>query len=176
MFVFIGAAPEHRLARRASWRATSAGFILTGPDLADAGRAPALAARSAPPLLLETSLPGVFVAGDVRHQSIKRVAAAVGEGSMAVQLVHQYLGTTRVIDAVRQVRPLRPSSRDDVPERLAAAAREERHGAGEWLFREGEPADRFGVLTEGLIEWVRMVDGEEVVLGRGAADHLLRAR
>jgi thioredoxin reductase (NADPH) len=41
---------------------------------------------------LETSLPGVFVAGDVRHQSIKRVASAVGEGSMAVQFVHQYLG------------------------------------------------------------------------------------
>jgi thioredoxin reductase (NADPH) len=44
------------------------------------------------PYLLETSLPGVFVAGDVRHQSIKRVASAVGEGSMAVQFVHQYLG------------------------------------------------------------------------------------
>jgi thioredoxin reductase (NADPH) len=44
------------------------------------------------PFLLETSLPGVFVAGDVRDQSIKRVASAVGEGSMAVQLVHQYLG------------------------------------------------------------------------------------
>ena len=45
------------------------------------------------PLLLESSLPGVFVAGDVRHQSIKRVAGAVGDGSMSVQFVHQYLGT-----------------------------------------------------------------------------------
>ena len=46
------------------------------------------------PFLLETSLPGVFVAGDVRHRSIKRVASAVGEGSMAVQFIHQYLADT----------------------------------------------------------------------------------
>jgi thioredoxin reductase (NADPH) len=45
-----------------------------------------------PPLLLETSLPGVFAAGDVRHGSVKRVASAVGEGAIAIQLVHQYLG------------------------------------------------------------------------------------
>jgi thioredoxin reductase (NADPH) len=45
------------------------------------------------PFLLESSMPGVFVAGDVRHRSVKRIASAVGEGSMAVQFVHQYLAT-----------------------------------------------------------------------------------
>ena len=67
------------------------GFILTGPDLRR-GRAAARWPWSARPYCWRPSLPGVFVAGDVRHQSIKRVASAVGEGSMAVQLVHQYLG------------------------------------------------------------------------------------
>ena len=91
VFVFIGAAP------RTDWlEGTVArdqrGFILSGPDL----RSPQAPHPRWPlkrePLLLETSVPGVFVAGDVRHQSIKRVASAVGEGAMAVQFVHQYLG------------------------------------------------------------------------------------
>ena len=63
------------------------GFILAGPDVPrePAGRC----ARE--PYVLETSVPGVFVAGDVRARSIKRVASAVGEGSMAVSLIHEYL-------------------------------------------------------------------------------------
>ena len=68
------------------------GFILAGPDLRAPGVRPPWPLERAP-LLLESSLPGVFVAGDVRHQSIKRVAGAVGDGSMSVQFVHQYLGT-----------------------------------------------------------------------------------
>jgi thioredoxin reductase (NADPH) len=89
-FVFIGARPQtdwlgDTLAR------DEAGFIASGPALARIdGRHRWRLERD--PFLLETSLPGVFVAGDVRDQSIKRVASAVGEGSMAVQLVHQYLG------------------------------------------------------------------------------------
>jgi thioredoxin reductase (NADPH) len=51
--------------------------------------------RGEPPLLLETSLPGIFAAGDVRSGSVKRVASAVGEGAMAVRLVHEHLATTR---------------------------------------------------------------------------------
>jgi thioredoxin reductase (NADPH) len=67
-------------------------FLVTGPDLLQEGGQPAWPlARS--PLFLETNQPGVFVAGDVRHGSIKRVASAVGEGAMAVALIHQYLGT-----------------------------------------------------------------------------------
>jgi thioredoxin reductase (NADPH) len=65
--------------------ATGGGFILTGADLSERrlhGRAP---------LLLETSLPGVFAVGDVRHGSVKRVASAVGEGSICIRLLHEYL-------------------------------------------------------------------------------------
>ncbi len=94
LFIFIGAQP------RTDWLDSSVardgrGFVLSGPDvtgpLAENGHAPRWSRRREP-YLLETSLPGVFVAGDVRHQSVKRVASAVGEGSMAVQFVHQYLG------------------------------------------------------------------------------------
>ena len=65
------------------------GFILAGPDAKAAGWI-----LDRDPYLLETTVPGVFVAGDVRARSIKRVASAVGEGSMAVSLVHEYLSDT----------------------------------------------------------------------------------
>jgi thioredoxin reductase (NADPH) len=86
MFIFIGAAP------RTEWldgvvARDDHGFILTGPDL----RNVCGWTLDRPPHHLETSVPGVFVAGDVRAESAKRVAAAVGEGSMAVMLVHRYL-------------------------------------------------------------------------------------
>jgi thioredoxin reductase (NADPH) len=69
------------------------GFVLTGPDLtaAEEGRRWPLAR---PPFALETSVPGLFAAGDVRLDSMKRVASAVGEGAMSVYLVHRYLATT----------------------------------------------------------------------------------
>jgi thioredoxin reductase (NADPH) len=90
LFVLIGAEPRTDWLDGAVER-DQRGYVLTGPDLwADAHpRAPWPLER--PPLLLETSLPGVFAAGDVRYRSVKRVASAVGEGSIAVQLVHQYL-------------------------------------------------------------------------------------
>lgn len=89
-FIFIGARPETDWLGDAVAR-DDAGFIVSGaPVRRVAGRHRWPMERD--PLPLETSLPGVFVAGDVRDQSIKRVASAVGEGSMAVQLVHQYLG------------------------------------------------------------------------------------
>jgi len=84
-FVFIGAVPHTDWLEGVVER-DEHGFILAGPDVSDAGWPLKRA-----PLLLETSVPGVFVAGDVRARSIKRVASAVGEGSMAVSLVHQYL-------------------------------------------------------------------------------------
>jgi len=64
--------------------------VLTGRDLAPATK-PTGWPLERPPLFLETSLPGVFAAGDVRHRSVKRVASAVGEGAIAVQLAHEYL-------------------------------------------------------------------------------------
>ncbi len=85
-------APEHRLAGRIRWRATTTGSSSPDPTCGPRACAPRWPLERAP-LLLESSLPGVFVAGDVRHQSIKRVAGAVGDGSMSVQFVHQYIGT-----------------------------------------------------------------------------------
>ena len=68
------------------------GFVLTGRDLLENGQLPVGWPPRRPALLLETSLPGVFAAGDVRHQSRKRAASAVGEGATVVRLVHDYLG------------------------------------------------------------------------------------
>jgi thioredoxin reductase (NADPH) len=89
--IFIGAYPHTDWLGEAIAR-DERGFIVSGPELLRDGVSPRwLLERE--PLLLETSLPGVFVAGDVRRSSMKRVASAVGEGAMAVHLVHQYLDT-----------------------------------------------------------------------------------
>jgi thioredoxin reductase (NADPH) len=90
LFVFIGAAPI------TGWLPPSIlrdekGFLLAGPDLRSEGKLPEQWREKREPFLLESSVPGVFVAGDVRHGSVKRVASAVGEGSIAVQFAHQYL-------------------------------------------------------------------------------------
>jgi thioredoxin reductase (NADPH) len=90
LFAFIGAAP------RTNWldgtlSRDERGFVLAGPDLLVDGGLPPGWDLERPPYHLETSLPGVFVAGDVRADSVKRVASAVGEGAMAVTLVHRYL-------------------------------------------------------------------------------------
>jgi thioredoxin reductase (NADPH) len=90
LFVFIGAAP------RTDWldgvvTRDERGFIVAGPDLAVDGAPPPGWILDRPPFHLETSVPGVFAAGDARAESAKRVASAVGEGAMAVMLVHRYL-------------------------------------------------------------------------------------
>jgi thioredoxin reductase (NADPH) len=90
MFIFIGALP------RTDWLGTTVGrdergFILTGPDLIRDGQRPAGWPLDRDPFLLETNVPGIFAVGDVRHGSVKRVASGVGEGSVAVQFIHQYL-------------------------------------------------------------------------------------
>jgi thioredoxin reductase (NADPH) len=92
MFIFIGAAPHTDLVADLVAR-DSAGFIITGPDLLVDGKRPKGWTLKRDPYLLETSVPGIFAAGDVRHHSVKRVASAVGEGSVVVSLVHQYLKT-----------------------------------------------------------------------------------
>ncbi|MBF9066720.1 FAD-dependent oxidoreductase [Streptacidiphilus fuscans] len=90
MYVFIGAEPLTDWLDGTVLR-DSHGFVLTGPDLTADGRPPAEWALDRPPYHLETNVPGVFAAGDVRAESAKRVASAVGEGAMAVMLVHRYL-------------------------------------------------------------------------------------
>ncbi|MEV0980124.1 FAD-dependent oxidoreductase [Streptomyces sp. NPDC049915] len=90
LFVFIGAAPLTDWLDGTVLR-DERGFILAGPDLTPDGRPPAGWELDRPPYHLETNVPGVFVAGDARAESAKRVASAVGEGAMAVMLVHRYL-------------------------------------------------------------------------------------
>jgi thioredoxin reductase (NADPH) len=90
MFIFIGALP------RTDWLSgvverDDRGFVLTGPDLVADGKPPRGWTLERDPFLLETNVPGIFAVGDVRHGSVKRVASGVGEGSVAVQFIHQYL-------------------------------------------------------------------------------------
>ncbi len=90
LFIFIGAEP------RTNWldgvvERDNRGFIITGPDLKRDGRRPKGWTLEREPYLLETNIPGIFAVGDVRHGSVKRVASGVGEGSICVQFVHQYL-------------------------------------------------------------------------------------
>jgi thioredoxin reductase (NADPH) len=92
LFIFIGAAP------RTDWlgdtvRRDKAGYILTGPQLMRDGKRPDGWRLAREPFWLETNVPGIFAAGDVRARSVKRVASAVGEGAMTVQFVHQYLAS-----------------------------------------------------------------------------------
>jgi thioredoxin reductase (NADPH) len=90
LFVLIGAEPVTAWLPPCILR-DEKGFLLAGLDLLKDGKLPEVWLEKREPLLLESSVPGVFVAGDVRHGSVKRVASAVGEGSIAVQLIHQYL-------------------------------------------------------------------------------------
>ena len=90
LFVLIGAEPHTK------WLPVSIGrdrwgYVLTGLDVLADGRPPPDWPLARPPMVLETAVPGVFAAGDVRHRSLKRVAAAVGEGCTAITLVHEHL-------------------------------------------------------------------------------------
>ncbi|HTF65821.1 MAG TPA: NAD(P)/FAD-dependent oxidoreductase, partial [Edaphobacter sp.] len=108
VFVMAGAAP------RTEWLEDSfvldnRGFIVTGPDLASFADGDQWSLKR-PPLMLETSVPGIFAVGDTRAGSIKRVASAVGEGSMAIHLVHRYLAERAEQDASAQRAQIIPAS------------------------------------------------------------------
>ena len=96
LFVMIGAEPRTDWLGEAVAR-DARGYLLTGNDVAVAVNGAHAWPLQRPPLLLETSMPGVFAAGDVRSGSVKRVAAAVGAGAIAIQLVHEYLADTLAV-------------------------------------------------------------------------------
>jgi thioredoxin reductase (NADPH) len=95
VFLCIGGVPRTQWAARSRVRTDGKGFVLTGPDLLEDGRRPENWPLDRDPLALETSIPGLFAAGDARHGSVKRVAAAVGEGSMAVAFAHHRIEELR---------------------------------------------------------------------------------
>jgi thioredoxin reductase (NADPH) len=90
LFVLIGAEPHTGWLPKGIVR-DRGGYVVTGQNLFRGGRPPEGWPLERPPMLLETSVPGVFAAGDVRHGSVKRVASAVGEGCIAIPLIHSYL-------------------------------------------------------------------------------------
>lgn len=91
LFICIGGLPNTEWARDTAIIRDKAGYLVTGGDLNTNGRPPDVWKLERPPFYLETSVPGSFAAGDVRHDSVKRVASSVGEGAMAVAFVHRYL-------------------------------------------------------------------------------------
>jgi thioredoxin reductase (NADPH) len=91
VFICIGGVPHTEWAAEVRVVRDEAGYLVTGPDLLRNGARPENWPLERDPFYLETSLPGVFAAGDVRHESVKRYASAVGEGAMAVTFVHRYL-------------------------------------------------------------------------------------
>lgn len=94
LFVAIGGVPNTEWAADTSIIRDPGGYLITGPDLLQEGHTPGCWPLERMPYYLETSVPGSFAAGDVRHRSIKRVATAAGEGAMAIAFVHRYLEET----------------------------------------------------------------------------------
>jgi len=91
LFVCIGGMPRTEWAAELGIVRDEAGYLVTGPDLVNGGRRPPGWPLDRNPYYLETNVPGLFAAGDVRHGSVKRCASAVGEGAMAMSFVHRYL-------------------------------------------------------------------------------------
>jgi thioredoxin reductase (NADPH) len=106
LFVLIGAQP-HTDWLPAEIQRDDKGFILTGQDLTPTQAAEP--GKEAAPLPLETSMPGVFAAGDVRHGSVRRVASAVGEGSVSIRSVHQYLARQQELEGCPGLGDARPA-------------------------------------------------------------------
>lgn len=92
LFIFVGAIPHTDFVEGVV-ELNERGFVLTGPDLMHDGKPPPGWPLERDPYLMETSVPGIFAAGDVRHNAVRRVASAVGQGSVCITFVHQYLGS-----------------------------------------------------------------------------------
>lgn len=91
LFLCLGGVPHTQWAQEVGIMRDEAGYLVTGPDLVKNGQRPANWTLDRAPYYMETNIPGVFAAGDVRHGSVKRCASAVGEGAMAVTFVHRYV-------------------------------------------------------------------------------------
>jgi thioredoxin reductase (NADPH) len=93
LFLCLGGMPRTQWAEEVGIVRDEAGYLVTGPDLMKNGHRPGNWHLDRDPYYMETNIPGVFAAGDVRHGSVKRCASAVGEGAMAVTFVHRYVAS-----------------------------------------------------------------------------------
>jgi thioredoxin reductase (NADPH) len=93
LFLCLGGVPHTQWAAEVGIIRDEAGYLITGPDLTKNGTRPDNWKLDRDPYYMETNMPGVFAAGDVRHGSVKRCASAVGEGAMAVMFVHRYIAS-----------------------------------------------------------------------------------
>jgi thioredoxin reductase (NADPH) len=91
LFICIGGVPQTDWATKVGIMRDEAGYLITGPDMLKEGHLPESWLSDRQPYYLETNIPGMFAAGDVRHGAVRRCASAVGEGAMAVTFVHRYL-------------------------------------------------------------------------------------
>ena len=164
LFVFIGASP------RTDWLGEEVvrdpkGFVVTGQELMAPAYADAVAADPAAPSPWRPASPGVFAAGDVRLDSMKRVASAVGEGRHG-GLSHPSLPGDDLMpfDELRRMELFTGVSDDQLHD-LVGCRRGAPRPAGEQLFRAGRPAEFWWVLLDGTIELVRHVGAEDTVLG-----------
>jgi thioredoxin reductase (NADPH) len=179
LFIFIGAMP------RTEWVAglverDNHGFIPTGLDVMREGQPPHGWPLERDPFWLESSVPGIFVAGDVRHGSIKRIASATGEGAMAVQFVHQHLSSpaprrsinTAAASHAELLRnsPVFANLADRDLLLLAEFAQPIEVPAGQLVMEEGKKGDTLYVVIDGELEVSTVRGGHETqlaVLGRG---------
>ena len=93
LFLCLGGTPRTQWAEEVGIMRDDGGYLVTGPDLQKDGHLPNNWPLDRDPLYMETNIPGVFAAGDIRHGSVKRCASAVGEGAMAVMFVHRYMAS-----------------------------------------------------------------------------------
>ena len=162
LFIFIGAQPHTDWLSGVVARDTY-GFILTGPDLMMRDRhnnRPKGWNLDRQPFLLETNIPGIFAAGDVRSGSLKKLASGVGEGSIAVQFVHQYLKS--VLNATLRKVSLFTELKDNEL-RCVEQGEELWFSPGEEFITEGEPAENFYVLLDGQVRVTKKVSATKEI-------------
>jgi thioredoxin reductase (NADPH) len=181
LFIFIGATP------RTEWidaivERDEHGFILSGADVMREGQPPRGWLLERDPFWLETNVPGIFVAGDVRHGSVKRIASAAGEGAMAVQLIHQHLAgppARRAAGSTSQyVKFLRSSMvfaglADRDLELLSELAQPIDVPAGHVVIEEGQTGDTLYVVLDGELEVTTIRAGRQVQLALVGQGQLL---
>ncbi len=178
LLIYAGAMP------RTDWLAgiverDELGYVISGQHLMQAkASAPRAGRANRDPFYLETSVPGIFVAGDVRHRSAKGVTSGVGEGAMAVKLIHEYLGTLYNHETAADIQQsvkcrCSPVCADDAT-RLHQPGRGHRNARRAVLARRGrQPPPIFALILEGEVASWRSYDRQDVLMAVGKPGHFM---